>query len=192
MLGSEIKLLITDFDGTLVDTFQANFMAYKKAFNQVGLALSEIEYRQCFGFRFDKFMTTVGVTDPFVAQNIREYKSNFYSDFFEYFRVNISLLSMLETFHKAGGKTAIASTAYRKNLENALRYIGAMEIFDFILAGEEVKQGKPSPDIYRTVLNHFSLQPTEALIFEDSEVGIQSAKLVGINYIVINSIFYGN
>lgn len=55
MLGSEIKLLITDFDGTLVDTFQANFMAYKKAFNQVGLALSEIEYRQCFGFRFDKF-----------------------------------------------------------------------------------------------------------------------------------------
>ena len=31
MLGSEIKLLIVDFDGTLVDTFRANFMAYQEA-----------------------------------------------------------------------------------------------------------------------------------------------------------------
>ena len=30
MLGSEIKLLIVDFDGTLVDTFRANFMAYQE------------------------------------------------------------------------------------------------------------------------------------------------------------------
>ena len=52
MLGSEIKLLIVDFDGTLVDTFRANFMAYQEAFNQVGLALKEVDYRHCFGFRF--------------------------------------------------------------------------------------------------------------------------------------------
>ena len=45
MLGSEIKLLIVDFDGTLVDTFRANFMAYQEAFNQVGLALKEVDYR---------------------------------------------------------------------------------------------------------------------------------------------------
>ena len=47
MLGSEIKLLIVDFDGTLVDTFRANFMAYQEAFNQVGLALKEVDYRHC-------------------------------------------------------------------------------------------------------------------------------------------------
>ena len=68
MLGSEIKLLIVDFDGTLVDTFRANFMAYQEAFNQVGLALKEVDYRHCFGFRFEKFMATVGITDPVVTQ----------------------------------------------------------------------------------------------------------------------------
>ena len=70
MLGSEIKLLIVDFDGTLVDTFRANFMAYQEAFNQVGLALKEVDYRHCFGFRFEKFMATVGITDPVVTQKI--------------------------------------------------------------------------------------------------------------------------
>ena len=39
--GCEIKLLITDFDGTLVDTFRANYMAYRKAFEEVGLVLCE-------------------------------------------------------------------------------------------------------------------------------------------------------
>ena len=38
---SQIKLLVTDFDGTLVDTFEANFLAYQKAFSRFGLNLSE-------------------------------------------------------------------------------------------------------------------------------------------------------
>ena len=93
MLGSEIKLLIVDFDGTLVDTFRANFMAYQEAFNQVGLALKEVDYRHCFGFRFEKFMATVGITDPVVTQKISEFKGNCYPDFFRYFKVNNSLLA---------------------------------------------------------------------------------------------------
>ena len=44
MVGREIRLLITDFDGTLVDTFRANYMAYRKAFEEMGLVLQETEY----------------------------------------------------------------------------------------------------------------------------------------------------
>lgn len=56
---SQVKLLITDFDGTLVDTFEANFLAYQKAFSDCGLQLSEKQYKECFGFRFDDFMSHV-------------------------------------------------------------------------------------------------------------------------------------
>ena len=51
-----IRAIITDFDGTLVDTFDANLKAYQKAFGEVGVVLSEEKYRECFGFRFDRFM----------------------------------------------------------------------------------------------------------------------------------------
>lgn len=192
MNGIEVKLLITDFDGTLVDTFQANFMAYQKAFREVGLILSEKDYRRCFGLRFDKFMEAMGIYDAAMAQNVKEMKSFYYPEFFSCLKVNEPLFQLFKSFKLGGGKTAIASTARRENLTNVLIYIGAIDVFDYILAGEDVKEGKPSPEIYNSVLRTFDIQASEALVFEDSKVGIQSAQAAGVNYIVINSSYYGN
>ena len=36
------------------------------------------------------------------------------------------------------------------------------------------------------------MQPNEALVFDDSEVGVQAAQSAGINYIVVNSNYYGD
>ena len=63
MTNREIKLIITDFDGTLVDTFEANLKAYQAAFESGGLKLSEQQYKACFGYRFEKFMNFVGIND---------------------------------------------------------------------------------------------------------------------------------
>ena len=51
-----IKAIITDFDGTLVDTFEANLRAYQQAFADQGLSLTSDTYRECFGYRFERFM----------------------------------------------------------------------------------------------------------------------------------------
>lgn len=185
MVGREIRLLITDFDGTLVDTFRANYMAYRKAFEEMGLVLQETEYSRCFGYRFERFMEAVGIEDKQTALKIKELKSIYYPDYFTYLKVNVPLLQWLQVFKRMGGKIAVASTARRKNLENVLRYMELLDVFDYVLAGEEVQNGKPSPEIYEKVLLHFGMSPDEALVFEDSEVGIQSAQSAGIGYIVI-------
>lgn len=190
---SQIRLLITDFDGTLVDTFEANFMAYQKAFENFGLCLSEKQYRACFGLRFDDFMQTMGVSDDSVKQGIKNAKGEFYPQFFNKLKVNQSLLSMLRNFKQAGGFTAVASTARKKNLMNALCYIGAKDIFTLVIAGEDVKHGKPDPEIYNSVLDKMNVLPSEALVFEDSTVGIEAAQAAGLSYIKItNEYFYGN
>ena len=44
-----IHTIITDFDGTLVDTFKANLLAYQMAFHEVGMTLTEEKYKDCFG-----------------------------------------------------------------------------------------------------------------------------------------------
>lgn len=191
-MPAKIKLLISDFDGTLVDTFEANLRAYQEAFRQCGLTLSAEKYHSCFGFRFDKFMDTLNIMDPEVRDKIKTLKATCYPHYFEYLRVNTPLLDFIRTFHRSGYKTAIASTARRKNLMNVLTYIHAVDAFDLILAGEEVKEGKPSPEIYQKALAYFDCEPTEALVFEDSEVGFQAAQNAGINYVTIKSSFYGN
>lgn len=187
-----IKLLITDFDGTLVDTFEANFRAYQDAFRQCGLTLSAEDYRNCFGFRFDRFMDVMNIKDHDIRNKIRIRKANCYPRYFEYLKINTPLLEFIRAFRRSGHKTAIASTARRENLMNVLTYIHAVDAFDFILAGEEVREGKPSPEIYQKTLAYFNCHPSEALVFEDSEVGFQAAQNAGINYVTIKSSFYGN
>lgn len=182
----EIKLVITDFDGTLVGTFQANYHAYCEAFRKVGLTLSEDDYCKCYGLRFDGFMDTMGIEDVEVRKRIRAIKGECYPDYFGLLKVNQPLLDFIRMFRRGGGKTAVASTARGKNLTNALTHIGATDDFDLILAGEDVKEGKPSPEIYNTVMQRMGVSPDQTLIFEDSSVGLQAAQAAGAHYIKIN------
>ena len=181
----EIKLIITDFDGTLVNTFQANYHAYCEAFAQVGLTLTEEQYRRCYGLRFDNFMEAMEIDDADVRKRIRAIKGECYPNHFAMLRVNQPLLDFIRMFRRCGGKTAVASTARGKNLYNALNHIGAAEDFDLILAGEDVQEGKPSPEIYNTVMQRMGATPCETLIFEDSPVGLQAAEAAGAHYIKI-------
>lgn len=187
-----VKLLITDFDGTLVDTFEANYRAYAEAFDAVGRGLTRERYRECFGFRFDRFMDAMGVEDDAVRAEIRRIKGECYPSHFSHLVVNRPLLEMLRAFRRSGGKTAIASTAREVNLLNVLRHIGADGDFDLVLAGESVRRGKPDPEIYLTVLDRLGVGADEALVFEDSPVGFAAAESAGIRYIPVNEEFYSD
>lgn len=181
-----IKAIITDFDGTLVDTFEANLRAYQEAFFQVGINLTAEKYKECFGFRFDRFMSAMGITDDATASRIKELKKDAYPKYFAHLRPNKNLIELISTFHQMGGKTAIASTARKENLMNAVNHLDIALHFDLIYAGVDVKQGKPSPEIYLKAMKALGVQSDEVMIFEDSEVGFKAAEASGAKYIRVN------
>ena len=181
-----IKAIITDFDGTLVDTFEANLRAYQKVFNEIGITLTAEKYRECFGYRFDRFMIAMGITDENVATRIKELKKQYYPEFFEFLRPNTALIQLISSFKTMGGKTAIASTARKENLMNAVNHLDIAPHFDLIFAGIDVKQGKPNPEIYQKTMDALGVNPQEVLIFEDSQVGIEAAKGSGANYMIVS------
>lgn len=181
-----ITTLITDFDGTLVDTFEANLLAYQQAFDAVGKHLDSSAYRLCFGLRFDAFMSRMEIYDDNVRSQIKELKKDFYPNYFESLKPNKSLVELIRSFHATGGKTAIASTARKENLMNVVKYLHIEDIFDKILAGIDVKKGKPDPEIYLKTMELLNASPEETLIFEDSQIGIEAAKASKAYYIKIS------
>ena len=181
-----IKAIITDFDGTLVDTFEANLRAYQKSFAEVGLVLTPERYRECFGYRYDRFMQEMDVTNKSVANRIKELKKQYYPEFFEFLRPNTALIQLISSFKTMGGKTAIASTARKENLMNAVNHLDIAPHFDLIFAGIDVKQGKHNPEIYQKTMDALGVNPQEVLIFEDSQVGIEAAKGSGANYMIVS------
>lgn len=186
-----IRAIITDFDGTLVDTFEANLRAYQKSFSECGIKLTEEKYRDCFGLRFDAFMSRMAVFDEQKACRIKELKKEFYPQYFEYLIPNKPLIGLIDSFHRLGGKTAIASTARKENLMNAIHALDLKEYFDLIFAGVDVKRGKPDPEIYNKAMESLGVKPEETLIFEDSEIGIGAAIASGAKYIRVTPEWFG-
>lgn len=180
-----IKAIITDFDGTLVDTFTPNLKAYQRAFSDVGLTLTAEDYKKCFGFRFERFMAAMGISDNKICMAIKERKKEYYPQYFDYLRPNKALIDLIRSFKQMGGYTAIASTARRDNLLNALNYLDITDCFDLIYSAEDVTEGKPSPEIYNKTMEKLRVAPGDTLIFEDSEVGLQAAEASAANFLKV-------
>lgn len=187
-----IKAVICDFDGTLADTFAANYHAYQKAFEEQGLALTEETYRAAFGLRYDDFMRRMNIRDPQIAHAIRERKKELYPHSFHLLRPNTRLLDFVRAMHHSNIKTAIASTARKENLQNVVAYLGIEKDFDLIQCGNDVRHGKPDPEIYVRVMEALHVRPEETLIFEDTEIGIQAAQASGAQCIQVTSSWYSN
>lgn len=185
-----IRAIVTDFDGTLVDTFEANYQAYKISFRNNSLAISKEQYRACFGLRFDAFMRQMGIEDENLKTSIRKDKARIYPQCFDSLIPNKTLISFIRKMKLSGVKTAIASTAQKENLMNVLNHLQLADLFDEIISGIGVKRGKPDPEIYLKAMEVLEVSPEETLIFEDTEVGLLAAAASGANYMQITQHFF--
>ncbi len=182
----QLKAIITDFDGTLVNTFISNFYAYKKACEQYGYILTREQYKEWYGLRYDDLCKKIGISNEHKPL-IKEIKKNIYPSYFDYLILNEWVMRFIMGAKAQGLKTCIASTASRENLYNVLRHFNIERYFDIIITGENVTHGKPSPEVYNMALAQLECEPDEALVFEDSSVGCEAAENAEINYIKVKN-----
>ena len=181
----QIKALISDLDGTLVDTFEANYQTYKVVFKMHNIDMSRQFYEENFGLRIDDLCKKLNIIDKDEINTIKVEKSNLYPLEFIYLKLNIFLLSVFTNAKQQGIKIGLASTASKKNVYNVLNYFKLENFFDIIICGEDVSKGKPNPEVYETALKKLNVSSNEALVFEDSEIGIKAAENANINYVKI-------
>lgn len=178
-----IKYIISDFDGTLVDTMQANMAAYKEAFEEAGYEFSPDLYKKAFGLRFDDMCNTLGVTEnKMVRDKIRTFKATAYPKYFGLINVNWKLLEFIASLDNV--KVAIATTAAKRNFDNVMKHVMQASC-DYTITGEDVTKGKPDPEVYLKAMEKMGCtDPDEVLVFEDSAVGILAAEAAGIKNII--------
>lgn len=192
MTDLSIKLILLDFDGTLADTRRANTLAYVQTLREAGYELGEEEYAaKYFGMRCAEFLTRFGIADPAERDRLRRRKAELYPTFFDTVRLNRPLWDFCRQFRAQGGRVWIVSTGNRRNIDNAMRYLGIgapgtpeapAGSVDGILSGEDVAPSKPAPDCFLEVMRREGVSPRETLIFEDSEIGLEAARRSGAGY----------
>ena len=180
-------LAMVDLDGTLVNTNNINYFAYKEACEKHGYDVGYEQYcKEWNGLNYKIFLKQL---DPNmtaeVMQQIHDDKKELYKKYIKNGALNTPLIEMLKGLKSRKWKIALVSAASKVNINNILEYFKIQDVFDIIVGQEDVVETKPSPECYIKTMQYFDEIPSNCIVFEDSKTGIDAAVAAGINYYIV-------
>ncbi len=177
-----------DVDGTLVDTGEMHFRAWRKMSQELGVDFTREHFRATFGRRnpeIIRFIYGDHISET-ESQRIANTKERYYMD---EARQGVQLLpgvrTLLEQLQRADFKQAIGSSAPRANLELILDLTDSRRFFETVVAMEDTSRGKPDPEVFLTGASRLGITPSQCVVFEDAVAGVQAAKAAGMKCVAV-------
>ena len=175
------KLLIFDFDGTLVDSSPFHAHAFQAVFEPFGI---EIDYSTIAGMTTENAVDRIAeafglVLSPAERQALVARKRRLGRELMER---DLVLLDGAGAFIDAAAeryRLALCTSGSRGTVTPALAQLGLAERFEHVVTAEDVARGKPDPQGYLRILELSGVAPAEALILEDADSGLAAAVAAG-------------
>jgi HAD superfamily hydrolase (TIGR01509 family) len=79
---------------------------------------------------------------------------------------------------------AVVTGGYRDVILPTLKAAGILDLFEFVITADDVNHSKPAPDLYARAMERIGAAPGDCLVYEDSEIGMMSARGAGAGRIV--------
>lgn len=180
-------LAIFDLDGTLFDTGEVNYCAYRDALLPYNVTLDK-EYfvSKCNGRHYTEFLPEIIGSNQWI-ESIHKAKKAAYVNNLDKAIPNIHLLNMIYAI-KEKYYIAVVTTASRQNTMDILRYFRCDGIFDLIITHEDITHLKPEPEGFLKAMSYFGIDPKHTVVFEDSEVGLFAARATGGSVLVVDRV----
>ena len=176
-----IRTLLIDLDGTLVHSEGVAARALVAVFRRHGLALgasdAEAVVGRTWSSAFEILSSRLAFPVPakqLLEETLEEYRERLRTDVEEVPGAAAAVRAL-----SAHYRLVVVSGSYRAEIEASLELLGVRKHFEFFLGAEDYPRSKPSPDGYQMALARMGLGPAEAVVFEDSEAGIQSGLAAG-------------
>ncbi|MDR3637320.1 MAG: HAD family phosphatase [Isosphaeraceae bacterium] len=191
MPSADIPLLaIFDHDGVLVDTLAYHQHAWQMLGERTGLPITAEFIHETFGMTNPSiFHRLLGDSvDPAELQRFSDMKEVCYRDVA---RGNIVLMDgvreLLDGLTREGVLLAIGSSGVLPNLELTVESCGLWGRFAAIASLEDIRHGKPDPQVFLVAASKAGVSPAHAVVFEDAPVGIQAAKAAGMRAVGVTT-----
>lgn len=182
---------IFDCDGTLVESMPLHFRAWRHALASQGAS---------FEFSWKLFVSRAGMPleetvlalneqfgttlepAPVVAAQLALYRSLLPS--------LTAIVPVVEFARDVAARApvAVASGGHRAEVEASLRLIGLGGLFQCVVTGNDVQRGKPDPEILLRCADGLGVHPSQCLVIEDAELGIEAARRAGMDWVRVEAL----
>ena len=189
---TQVRGVILDVDGTLVNSNDAHAHAWVEAMEGQGYKVAFDEVRPLIGMGGDKVLPEVlniskdSNEGKAISQRRKEiYKQRYLSQV----KAFPKALELLQRMHQQGLKLVIATSAEPDELKDMLQIIGShvSELFENETSAKDAKQSKPDPDVMQVALKRIEFDPAGVVMFGDTGYDIEAASKVDVRTIAFRS-----
>ncbi|OYT58120.1 MAG: phosphatase [Candidatus Aenigmarchaeota archaeon ex4484_14] len=184
-----LKAVIFDMDGVIVDSEDYHASTEQEVLRNIGINVCVEELKMDLGKSEKDFFRSV-LTRHRKTENIEETirklikeKHKTYLKLLKNAKPVPGAIELVEKVRAAGVKTAIATSSIRKMLEIVIENFNLEKYLDAAVCIDDVKKGKPEPDLFLEAAKRLSVQPNECVVIEDAANGIEAAKRAGMKSI---------
>lgn len=188
-LPERVGAYLFDCDGTLVDTMGAHYQSWMAVLADAGATVP---------VSFTRFCTLGGMSGVEVALRLRDWAGVPHADpeplvsrkREAYLQVAASCppIAPVAEFARRVAAThpvAVVSGGHRQAVELALTGSGLRSLFPVVVTPEDVRHGKPAPDMFLLAAERLGVAPATCLVFEDGLPGIEGARAAGMKVVVV-------
>lgn len=186
-----LRAVVFDFDGLIMDTETPEYEAWSDTFRSYGQYLPLEVWAQGIGTDQSGFnpcqelATRIGVSLDCEALS-RQINARVRAALYRKHE-RPGVRTYLQAAHAKRLKIGLASSSHRAWVVGWLQHLGLLEFFEAIVTADDVDRVKPSPALYLTCCQKIGVEPAEALAFEDSPHGAQSALSAGLTCVVVTN-----
>ena len=190
----EIKAILFDMDGLMVDTESLSTEAFINSAKAQGYNMTKEETLKVLGFT--KANIYQFWIDYFQGTNVDGKK--LVDDHYEYIENVLYTVGpekmpyveeLLKYLRENNYKIAVASSSDTADIKNNLEKTKLEKYIDEIASGAEVENGKPAPDVFLLAAKRLGVDAKDCLILEDSKAGIKAGKASGATVFMVPDMF---
>lgn len=181
--------ILWDMDGVLVDTGRLHYESWALVLRKYGIELTWPQFIRTFGMNNRSTLQILLGRDPH-SDELETIAGEKEDVFRALLPGRVQLLPgvrrWLETFAAWGLPQAVASSAPPANIDALVDTLGIRAFFTALVSGMDIP-GKPAPDVFLLAARQLGIEPSRALVIEDSVAGVSAAIRAGMRCLAVET-----
>lgn len=182
---------IFDWDGVIVDSSDLHQKSWEVLAVELGHQLPPDHFEKGFGKRNETIIPKIlkWTQDHSEVEAWGKRKEEIYREMAKVEGIQLApgAVDFLTKTNALGVNCAIGTSTERKNIEVAMREHGLGNFFKGAACSEDVKKGKPDPEVFLKAADILSIEPKKCIVFEDSPHGIEAGRKAGMKTIALTT-----